>query len=293
MLARSLGRALSANPADSPFAAVRELLRGADLAVGNLECAIGTAGEPQPKAYTFRAPPAAAPALADAGFDLLSLANNHTLDYGAPTLSETIQLLDAQGLLHAGAGANAAAARRPVIAEAGGLRLAFLAYANVPVERGGFVTAGWTAGADTPGLAWAVPEQITADVAAAGPQADHVIVLLHSGYEGSEQPNDTQRASAHAAIDAGATLVIGAHPHVLQGIERYKGGLIAYSLGNFVFDGFDGAGAESAILTLTLTRAGIDGYRWTPVVLRAGRPQPAEGAQAEAILARLARLSGE
>jgi poly-gamma-glutamate synthesis protein (capsule biosynthesis protein) len=291
MLARSLGRALSANPADSPFIAVREQLRAADITVGNLECAVGTTGEPQPKAYTFRAPPEAAPMLADAGFDLLSLANNHILDYGVPALDQTIQLLDAQGLLHAGAGANAAVARQAAIIEVGGLRLAFLAYANVPVERGGFVTEGWTAGADAPGLAWAVPEHVAADVSAAAPQADHVIVLLHSGYEGSEQPNDIQRANAYAAIDAGATLVIGAHPHVLQGVERYKGGLIAYSLGNFVFDGFDGAGAESAILTLTLTRAGVEGYSWTPVVLREGRPQLAEGAQAEAILARLARLS--
>jgi len=124
-------------------------------------------------------------------------------------------------------------------------------------------------------------------VSAAKTQSDHVIVLLHSGYEGLQTPNEIQRANAYAAIDAGATLVIGHHPHVLQPVEVYNQGLIAYSLGNFVFDGFDGAGAQSAILHVTLTPTGISDYRFTPVLLRDGRPVLAEGDEAVAILAQL------
>lgn len=287
MLARSLGRALEVDPADTPFAAVRDLLRGADITVGNLECAIGTAGEPAPKAFTFRAPPAAASSLADAGFDVLSLANNHILDYGVPALDETLAHLDAVGIVYAGAGRDAAAARRPAVVEVGGLRLAFLSYVHVPVEQGGFVTESWAATDATPGVAWASPELVDEDVRTALPGVDHVVVLLHSGYEGVEQPNEIQRAVARTAVDAGASLVIGHHPHVLQRTERYGTGLIVYSLGNFVFDGFRDAGAESAILTLTFTRQGVSNPSWIPVVLVEGRPILVEGAQAEAILARL------
>src|SRR4029434_4851617 len=116
-----------------------------------------------------------------------------------------------------------------------GLRLAFLAYVDVPVERNGFDTATWEADSNAPGVAWARQARIAADVAEARRAADVVIVLLHSGSEGDSSPNGIQRAAAHTAIDAGATLVVGAHPHVLQGVERYGRGVIAYSLGNIVF----------------------------------------------------------
>jgi poly-gamma-glutamate synthesis protein (capsule biosynthesis protein) len=286
MLARSIGRALQANPVDTPFAAVVEQLRGADITVGSLECALGNVGEPAPKAFTFRAPPEALPSLVEAGFDVLSLANNHTLDYGVPALDETLRLLQGAGIAGAGAGANAAAAHAPVFVERNGLRLAFLAYVNVPVERGGFVTESWTA-IETTGMAWAETTRVAADVSAAKAQSDHVIVLLHSGYEGLQSPNDIQRANAYAVIDAGATLVVGHHPHVLQPVEPYGSGLIAYSLGNFVFNGFEGVDAQSAILNVTLTPVGIANYNFTSVVLRDGRPVLAEGNEATAILAQL------
>lgn len=272
MLARTIGAALARDPTDSPFADVTDVLRSADVTVGNLECAMGSGGTPAHKAYTFLAPPAAAASLADAGFDVLSLATNHSMDYGPQTLSQTIQLLEAAGIRHAGAGLDEASAHRPVFMSIKGLRLAFLAYVNVPIEGDGFNTQSWEAKGDQPGVAWAEPGRIAADVAAARRQADLVIVLLHSGYEGVQLPNDIQRANAHAAIDAGAALVIGSHPHVLQGIEYYHGGVIAYSLGNFVFDGLMGTG-RTAILRVTLGREGVYAVEWVPVVLRAGRPQ--------------------
>jgi poly-gamma-glutamate synthesis protein (capsule biosynthesis protein) len=132
---------------------------------------------------------------------------------------------------------------------------------------------------------------IAADVAAAREAADLVIVLLHSGYEDQQTPNTIQRRAAHAAIDAGAALVLGSHPHVLQGVEYYNGGVIAYSLGNFVFDGLAGPRAESVIMNVTLTRDGVQSVEWTPVTLRSGRPFLATGNQAKAILAKLERLT--
>lgn len=292
MLARSIGWRLVHAKHYTPFGSVAEALSSADIALGNLECAIGTGGAPARKGYTFRAPPAAADALADAGFDLVSLANNHSLDYGAATLTQTLGLLDERGIAHVGAGANDALAEAPTVREVGGLRLAFLAYVDVPVERGGFDTARWRAKADRPGVAWAEADAIATAVAAARAKADLVIVLLHTGYEGQSATNKHQRAMARAAVDAGAALVIGAHPHVLQGVEQYHGGVIAYSLGNFVFDGLY-ARSESAILSVTLTRAGVAGWRITPMLLRDGSPQPATAAQAGAILKRVARLSAQ
>lgn len=292
MLARSIGVAMERRPEQSPFAGVTDLLQEADVTVGNLECALGNRGKAANKAYTFRGPAVAAEHLAQAGFDLLALANNHSLDYGVAGLNETIRLLDEAGIQHPGAGANAADAHRPVIQTVRDVRLAFLSYVDVPKERGGFVTASWRAGVDKPGVAWAHPKQITTDVAAARQESDLVIVLLHSGYEGSEKSNAIQRAAARAAIDAGAALVIGSHPHVLQGVEYYDRGVIVYSLGNFVFDGLYKR-SETAILHVTLSRDGVEAIKWIPIVLRNGLPEKASKAQGEAILKRLAQLEAK
>ena len=293
MLARSIGDRITSAGPDAPLAAVRDELAAADLTIGNLETAIGTDGVPAPKAYVFLAPPASAQTLQGAGFDVVSLANNHSLDWGEAALNETFASLDAAGIVYVGAGNNDAAAHAPVVLERNGLRLAFLAYVDVPVERGGFVTESWTAGADSAGVAWAEPARIAQDVAAIRPTVDHVIILLHSGYEGQDTPNAEQRAAADAALRAGATLVLGAHPHVLQGVEQRGGQLIAWSLGNFVFDGFAGTpSVNSAILHLTLDRDGVRDYRWSPVQLVDGFPVPLDPAtDGAAILENLARLS--
>jgi poly-gamma-glutamate capsule biosynthesis protein CapA/YwtB (metallophosphatase superfamily) len=288
MLARSIGAALVRNPLDSPFAAVADILRDADIAVGNLECAIATTGIPARKAFTFRAPPQAVSALAGAGFDVLSLANNHSLDYGAAALVQTTGSLDLADIHHVGAGLNEEIAYHPQLLTVKGVRLAFLAYVDAPPE-GRFNKTLWAARGIKPGVAWADPERIRADVSAAKLDADVVIVLLHSGTEGSRTPNRIQRAAAHAAIDAGAALVIGSHPHVLQGVEYYGKGVIAYSLGNFVFDGF--RNNDSAILLVTLRREGVRELKWTPVVIRKGRPQVATDTQAALIQRRIESMT--
>jgi poly-gamma-glutamate capsule biosynthesis protein CapA/YwtB (metallophosphatase superfamily) len=291
MLARQLGQHLAAGEVAYPFALVADALRSADLTLGNLECTISDGGAPLPKSYRFRAPPPAAESLALAGFDLMTLANNHSLDYGPAALADTLGLLDSAGIAHVGAGANAVAAHAPAVFERNGLRLAFLGYADVPVERSGWDARSVIATEASPGIAWADLDQIAADVAAARSQADVVVVLMHGGYEYYDRPNAIQVAIAHAAIEAGAALVIGAHTHTLQGVEWYHGGLIAYSLGNFAFE-MDRS-HDSAILRVTLSPQGVQALDWLPVVLdpNDGRPALAEGAARDRILERIRLLS--
>lgn len=280
MLGRSVGARLEAEGAAIAFAHVRDILSGADITVANLESAVGVRGTPAPKAYTFRAPPAAVEALALAGIDLVSLANNHSLDYGPESLAETRALLAERGILSPGAGPNRAVAHAPATLVHEGLTLAFLAYVTVPVEGTGFDPATWTATTDTPGVAWLDIPTMAEEIRAARHDADLVVVLLHFGIEWQLEPSEVQREQARAAIDAGATLVVGAHPHVLQEVEAYGDGLIAYSLGNFVFDGFWDPANDSAILLVELTAAGIIGYEMVPVTIVDGIPllsEPREG----------------
>ncbi len=286
MLAGTVSDTLVAHGPGVVFAGVASVLAEADVLVGNLECAISERGAPEPKRYTFRAPPLAADALTD--FDVLALANNHALDYGLEALADTQGLLAARKIATVGAGNNATAARAPVVLERNGLRLAFLAYVDVPIETVlKFDTRSWIATDATPGLAWADPDHITVDVQAARAQADVVIVLLHMGWE-SHAIIRAQRVAARAAIDAGAALVIGSHPHILQNVEEYNGGLILYSLGNFVFDNFGFPENYSAIFTATLTKDGVGEYTWVPVVVEEGLPRLATDEEAGEVLARVA-----
>lgn len=284
MLARTIGAKVQAEGPQAIFAGVREVLMSADVLVGNLECTLSTNGQPEPKAYTFAAPGEAASSLSSVGFDVISQANNHSLDYGPSALAETRQLLDTEGIRVVGAGPNESAAHAPVTVERNGLRIAFVAYVDVPVESGGFDTRNWIAVGDQPGVAWADPSRIQAEVAGAKSGADLVVVLLHFGWEERANPSPEQIVAAHAAIDGGASLVIGAHPHLLQESEWYNGGLIVYSLGNFVFDGFGLPANFTAILSATLTRDGVAGIQWIPVVIEGGLPRLANEDESALIL---------
>jgi poly-gamma-glutamate synthesis protein (capsule biosynthesis protein) len=287
MLDRGLGIVIQNGNLAYPFAKVAPLLQGADITVGNVESALGDVGEPELKSYPFRAPPAAAEALALGGFDVVSLANNHGMDYGPEALLQAIDLLQAQGIAPIGAGANFDNAHAPHITQVNGLKLAFLGYVNVPVEAtSAFDTAVWTASETTPGLAWGTPDVIAADVTAVRPQADLVIVVLHSGYEYIEEPSPPQAAAARAAIDAGADLVIGHHAHILQGIEFYNNGVIVYGLGNFAFE-IDGP-PETAVLNVWLDQNGVHSLELIPAIIQeGGAPRLAETWEAAPILSRV------
>lgn len=272
MLARTVGDQVLAKGPQIVFAGVQSILDSADIRVGNLECAITGSNTPEKKSFPLKAPLQTVQALSLAKFDLLSLANNHAMDYGYAGLADTQAALSRSGIVTVGAGLNASAAHAPVMIERNGLRLAFLAYVDVIPELSGFDPRSWIATETSPGITWADPDKIKADVSAARLQADLVIVLLHSGYEINSAVSTNQRLDAHAAIDAGAALVLGSHPHLLQTIEKYHGGLIAYSLGNFVFDNYKGIENATIILRVILDRSGFISWNYIPVLIENGLP---------------------
>ncbi len=231
---------------DYPFDLTRDILKQAQIVFGNLEGPLtdgGAAGTA--KQYVFRSPPdKVAPALARAGFNMVSLANNHTLDYGPEGLADTRAALEKAGIRHAGAGRNVTEARQPVYMMANGATVAFLAYSLT------FPEEFWATN-DRPGSPFGHESQVRADIAAAKQQADIVLVSFHWGQEGKIELRDYQKQLGRAAINAGAAAVIGHHPHVLQGVERYKHGVILYSLGNFTFGTYGPEAFRSVVAELT------------------------------------------
>jgi len=273
MLGRSIGERILSQGAEVPFAGVADVLRAADLAVGNLECAMGSGGTAVQKYYTFLAPPEGARALRAGGLDIINLANNHSLDYGPQTLAETLGLIKGNGMYPVGAGMSETHAYGPLIVDVNGLRIAFLGRVNIPVELTTFDTRSWAAVGDHAGIAWGEAAEMKVAVRAAKAQADVVVVLLHAGWEMYYAPPSEERVLAQAAIDSGASLVLGTHSHLIQATDTTKAGtLIAYGLGNFVFDEFDGGATDSAILHVDLTRAGVESFSWQPVEIQSGLP---------------------
>jgi poly-gamma-glutamate synthesis protein (capsule biosynthesis protein) len=232
-LARDIGQTLLREPEHDFFTPVAALLAGADLRFANLEGPLSEQkGETQSpwNALTFTGPPKGAEALARAGFELVSTANNHAWDYRERGLLETLDNLDRAGVRHVGTGKDLEAASAPVIVEKNGLRLGFLAVTDI-WNMGSLRThkaASFVARADTDLLAAAVRA-----LRASG-KADLIVVSYHGGVEYTDLPLPHTRELLRAAIDAGADLVLGHHPHVLQGIEFHAGKPILYSLGNLL-----------------------------------------------------------
>lgn len=275
---------------DYPFELTRDILKQAQIVFGNLEGPLTDGGEAgTAKQYIFRSPPdKVAPALARAGFNIVSLANNHTLDYGPAGLEDTHSALEKAGIRHAGAGRNAAAARQPVYMMVDGTKVAFLAYSLT------FPEEFW-AGPDKPGTAFGHEQHVRADVAAARQTADIAVVSFHWGQEGKTELRDYQTQLARAAIDAGATAVFGHHPHILQGVERYKDGVILYSLGNFAFGSFSNTATRSVIALLTFRDRRWRELKMVPLNVRNAevvfQPRPLVGRDATEVVEHLQQLS--
>ncbi len=246
----------------------RDLLRAADLAISHWEPAV-VEGAPTPCTPTFNlsTSPEAARAAAEAGVDVALAVGNHMGDcwpgcgYEAAVL-ETVGHIREAGIEVAGAGADLDEARAPVVREAGGVTFAILAYDDIAFQHYG-ATEG------TAGTAHAELADLAADVRAAAARADHVVVGFSWGIEYTAEPTARQRDLAHAAIDAGASLVVGNHPHWVQATEWYGDGFIAYGLGNFVFDqDWSVETTQGAILEAGFTRDRLLGVRLRPTAVR-------------------------
>mgnify|MGYP003639608252 CR=1 FL=1 len=274
MLSRGVSRDLEARKLDYtyPFLATAPLLQTADIAFGNLECPVSGRGEKLDKNYTFNAAPEAVEGLTFAGFDVLSLANNHTLDYGLVALDDTIRILSENEIVGIGI-SEKDGPQEPAILERNGIRVGFLAYVDpnspfgdakefLPFEKGPVK---------------ALEASLTRDIAALNEKVDIVVVSIHWGIEYMDDPDEAQIALGQFAIDQGADIVAGHHPHVQQEPTWYKDGLIIYSMGNFVFDQRSRPKTLlSRLYTVTLTKSGptFAQYRPLELVIKDWQPRP-------------------
>lgn len=288
---RGVREIIDAEGPRGPLADVASILRRGEVTIANLENPLSARGSEWPgKGITFEGPPGCVKALTLAGVDAVSLGNNHIFDYGPVAAADTARLLDRNRIAHAGGGANAKEAWQPAVVRRGPKTIAYLAFSDVHPD--GYVVAG----PDSPGIA-AGDENVDAIARAirrAKAQADFVIVSLHWGIEYTDHPTDEQRQMAHRCVEAGADMIAAHHPHVIQGIEIYKKKLIAYSLGDFVFDHKDRKCGESFILQAVLSRRGTVSARAIPVYLtNAGKPSIVREEDARSILTRLADISAD
>jgi poly-gamma-glutamate synthesis protein (capsule biosynthesis protein) len=296
-LARQVNDWMAQFGAGYPYELVRHLFTG-DIVFANLEGALTDRGEPWPKGFNFRTPPEYASGLSAAGIDIVALANNHAMDYGAIGLQDTILALDSAGVRHVGAGAYAAEAWNHPILDYRGLAVAFIACALTPAEGGGFTIDSWAAGqGDAPGIALCDRDKLEAWIISGREFADFIVVSIHAGDEYVNAPNATQRALADAALAADADLVLGHHAHVVQPVEQRGNQLIAWGLGNFIFDldQWDLAGIPqprvSLILNVTLTEGvGVTDWEAVPVRLdeEQDRPRPASPDEAAVLFESIA-----
>ncbi|WP_244982156.1 CapA family protein [Corallococcus exercitus] len=283
------------------FREVRPIVDSGDLFVVNLECPYTDSTEKLPKNFNFRARPELVNVLTAGRVGVVSLANNHMMDYGAQGLLDTLTSLEAARIPFFGAGRNLAEARRPAVITVGGLKVAFLGYFFLGTRN---IEPPQVYATDTtPGVAGhfsdveVMERMLREDIAAARAQADIVLPFFHWGIEGNTTPEPYQVRLAHAAIDAGAAGVLGSHPHVLQSMELYQGRPVVYSLGNFVFGGNWNPRDKRSVLW----RARFDstGYLSSDVLpLRTDRypefpvqPVPVTGAEAEGVMTLLRTAS--
>lgn len=280
------------NGVDYPWVEVSRITNRADISVINLETSVSTRGEPvKPPAFAFRSEPHTLEGLVNAGIDLVSIANNHVLDYGPGAFFDTMGYLEKYGIKYAGGGADIYEAESPVFIEKNGIRIAFLAYTSIIPDE------SWRAAPDSPGIAPLSEEdysRVLTNISKVSEESDILVVMLHWGYEYIQKPSEAQKKLARSMIDHGADVIVGHHPHVLQGIEFYKEKPIFYSIGNFLFLKRNHLAGLSGIFELTFDEYGFQRGRIHPVFINRCR---AELHNSETIVGReiidmLADLSG-
>ncbi|PZV18109.1 MAG: poly-gamma-glutamate biosynthesis protein [Leptolyngbya sp.] len=265
-----------------PFAAMKEYQQ-ADLSMVNLENPLTRATLAMPdKQFNFKANPDAVKVLTTGGVDLVNLANNHTMDFEADGLKETLATLDAAGIQYMGAGKDLTEARRPKIIDVKGQRIAYLSYWGEE----------YGAEANKAGVNSIKEDRIAEDIKAIRDQVDWVVVNFHWGQELADTPADWQVKLGHFTIDQGADVIVGHHPHVLQGAEIYKGRPIAYSLGNFIFGGNSRTDYDTAVMQVSLKDKQMK-VEFLPVEVTGYQPKVAQGDRATAILGNLTQLSAK
>jgi len=268
MLGRGVARLCKQRGNDYPFEQVAPYLRAADLTFGNLESPLTDQRTRFPRVNALHGSPAMAPVLAQVGFDVVSLANNHAIDYGRAGLRQTMGVLKDAGVKPVGAGNTLAEAQQGVVLTGRGLRVGFLAYSHFPYT-------DFVHDPQRESILFLNEQALRNTIPPLARRCDVVVVSYHWGKEGSRQVTPYERNLAHLAVDWGADLVVGHHAHVRGEIERYHGALIVYCLGNLVFDEQSYGGNEGYILTCRLRRAGVADYSLVPIRVLSGQARPA------------------
>jgi len=299
MLGRGVAEAAqgSGDPAPALRPTARRLA-SADVTVGNLENTLSRAGAPTQGGDSFAADPAVVATLREAGFDVLGLANNHLGDFGDRALVQTVRRLNAGGIATFGAGATVARAWRPAVAERGGVRLGFLGFnaigesPTVAPGQPGVVSVDMPP--RTGPLDEAALRRFEAAVGRLGRRVDVVVALPHWGTQYTNRPEPIQSRVARRLVRAGADVVVGGHPHWLQGVEMVRGRLVAHSLGNFVFDmDFMRETQEGAVLEMTFWGAELKAAEFVPYVMDDRfAPRFVSGRRAQQVLAVMRATSG-
>lgn len=208
---------------------VKNQLRNYNLLYGNLEGPVSDRGTNGYALYSFRFEPKVVPVLKEAGFDVLSLSNNHVFNWGEVAFTDTLQALSEMGIIYSGGGFVGAKAYQEKVINVEGVKIAFLSFSQI--KDGGVASDSLT-----PGIALISEKDVQESVSRVKGDSDLVVVAFHFGEEYQTEPNEYQKKYAELAIDSGASLVVGNHPHVVQTFEQYKNTYIIYSLGNFIFD---------------------------------------------------------
>ena len=288
---REVADYIDANGGASAMANIADTLAQSDVTISNLESPLSD-DESEPvtdKDVYIIGRPSAIESVKNSGIDVVSLANNHIMDYSGPALKDTLDALDGAGILHAGAGMTESQAETPAEFEVNGASVAFFSWTDI-------VPDYYLAFGDEPGVVSARMNMADAckRVAEAKQTHDIVIVAMHWGVEYEDNITDyLQSEPAHQLVDAGADVILGNHPHVMQGVEFYKGSLIAYAHGNCVFWQKYDHTHESIVLNFDMTQDGIQNVVATPLYLddTYGIPDFASDAQATETLTRLQEIS--
>lgn len=294
MLSRRVAVAMTENGTYYPFEQMAPLLKKSDLTFGNLETSLSRRGTPIPgKGIWFRSDPAVAGALKEAGYDVLSIANNHILDYDSPALLDTLEFLREQGIDPVGGGRDLDEAVQPVIKEVKGQKIAFIAATEMADIFWSYqYPRTFEARPDIPGVQKFDVDELVNTVSSLRDQVDTIVVSLHWGTEYSDYPEEYQKEAAHRLVDAGAKLVIGHHPHCLQGVEMYNGSFIAYSLGNFVYDKQRRPKCQETVLIKTFFQGKeLERVELYPVMISYEQPRTAQRDDADRILQKMKKLS--
>ncbi|WP_235271170.1 CapA family protein [Methanosarcina mazei] len=266
----------------NPFKYVMDTFGKKDLLFGNLETVLSTTGKEKKKSVVLKASPDSVTYLGEAGFDILNVANNHILDLGLEGFRSTLNSLDEHKLEYIGAGFEKSSLNSSFI-EKNGIKLGFLGY-----------TIGRFKVPEEISISKIKEKKIISDIELIKGKCDFVVVSLHWGTENVFYPSPKQIELAHKLIDHGATLILGHHPHVLQGIEKYKNGLIAYSLGNFQFDCklSQSSTNDSIIFCVDFDKNGIIDFRIIPITIDENFvPILAEGKVKEKLLNFISQIS--